>query len=110
MRTLTILTLLCASVLGTSLSARADDKFGPSSERNPSMLSYGFEGLGTGALVGLSVGYIACYRAFNACGGSLKHLQSRRRHWWTEDSEIDVVIRRDRCDNKSRNASGRGSQ
>jgi hypothetical protein len=62
MRTLTILTLLCASVLGTSLSARADDKFGPSSERNPSMLSYGFEGLGTGALVGLSVGYIVARR------------------------------------------------
>ena len=58
MRILTILTVISVCVLGTSLSARADDKFGPSSERNPSMLSYGFEGLGTGALVGLGIGYL----------------------------------------------------
>jgi hypothetical protein len=62
MRPLATLTLLL-SLLLCRLSARADDNQleNPTrAERDPpSMLSYAFQGLGTGALVGLSGGYLA---------------------------------------------------
>jgi hypothetical protein len=63
MRTHTILmSLVCACVLALAGAARADDTFGRPSEKSPSMLSYGFKGMGTGALVGLSAGYIVARR------------------------------------------------
>jgi hypothetical protein len=58
MRTLTILTLTCACLLGTSLTAQAEEKFGPSERNDPSIIAYGFEGLATGAFVGLGIGYL----------------------------------------------------
>jgi hypothetical protein len=64
MRTHTILTisLVCACLIATA-TVRADDTFGPPSEKSPSMLGYGFKGMGTGALVGLGGGYIAARRS-----------------------------------------------
>jgi hypothetical protein len=63
MRNNTILaSLVCACVLAVSGIARADDTFGRPSENSPSMLSYGFKGMGTGALIGLSGGYLAARR------------------------------------------------
>jgi hypothetical protein len=63
MRTNSILLgLACACILAITGAAHADDTFGRPSERSPSMLSYGFKGMGTGALIGLGGGYIYARR------------------------------------------------
>jgi len=60
MRNKVSLVLAFVCLLGAVSAARADDSttFGPSTDRSPSMLAYGFKGMGTGTLIGVSVGYL----------------------------------------------------